>query len=153
MGKNNNLKLNANKTQATLFAPDPAEYSKSLNLYIDNNLLATNPFPKILGLNFDPKLTFSEHIKYTKTKAYKTIKIYKALTGTSWGKNRETIINTNKSITRPILEYACSTWAPIISTTNYNHLQIVQNQIARIATVHTTDTGATSLMTKPNYYL
>ena len=47
--------------------PDPVEYSKSLNLNTDNNLLATNPFPKILGLNFDPKLTFSERIKYTKT--------------------------------------------------------------------------------------
>ena len=30
--KNNNLKLNANKTQATLFSPDHAEHSKSLNL-------------------------------------------------------------------------------------------------------------------------
>ncbi|MEL6804603.1 MAG: hypothetical protein AAFO91_12575, partial [Bacteroidota bacterium] len=139
--KDNNLKLNANKTQATLFTPDPAEYSKSLNLTIEDNLLTTNPFPTILGLTFDPKITFANHSKNTKSKAYKTIKIYKALTGTSWGKNKETIINTYKSITRPILEYACSTWAPIISTTNYNQLQIVQNQIARIATGHTADTN------------
>ena len=137
----NNLKLNTGKTQTTLFTPDPAEYSKSLNLSINNDLLATNPFPIILGLNFDPKLTFSTHIKYTKTKAYKTIKIYKALTGSSWGKHKDTLLHTYKTITRPILEYACSTWAPIISSTNNNHLQIVQNQIARIATGHTADTN------------
>ncbi|MEL6805403.1 MAG: hypothetical protein AAFO91_16665, partial [Bacteroidota bacterium] len=137
----NNLILNANKTQTTLFTPDPAEYSKSLRLSINNNILATNPFPTILGLTLDPKLTFAEHIKYTKSKAYKTIKIYKALTGSSWGKNKETLIHTYKSITRPILEYACTTWAPLISTTNFNHLQIVQNQIARIATGHTADTN------------
>merc|ERR1712002_1165173 len=101
---------------------DPAEYSKSLNLTIEDNLLTTNPFPTILGLTFDPKITFANHIKNTKSKAYKTIKTY-------------------KSITRPILEYACSTWAPIISSINYNHLQIVQNQIARIATGHTADTN------------
>ena len=46
----NNLILNTNKTQTTLFTPDPAEYSKSLNLHINNNILSTNPFPKILGL-------------------------------------------------------------------------------------------------------
>ena len=137
----NNLIINTTKTQSTLFTPDPAEYSKSLNININNNLLATNPFPTILGLTFDPKLTFSEHIKYTKTKAYKTIKIYKALTGTTWGKNKQTLLHTYKSITRPIIEYACTTWSPIISTTNFNHLQIVQNQIARIATGHTADTN------------
>ena len=41
----NNLILNTNKTQTTLFTPDPAEYSKSLSLSINNNILATNPFP------------------------------------------------------------------------------------------------------------
>ena len=84
---------------------------------------------------------FAEHLKYTKTKAYKTVKIYKALTGTSWGKNKETLIHTYKSITRSILEYACTIWAPLISTTNFNHLQIVQNQIARIATGRTAYTN------------
>ena len=88
-----------------------------------------------------PKLTFSEHIKYTRTKAYKTIKIYKSLTGSSWGKNKDTLLHTYRSITRPIIEYACSTWAPIISDTNFNHLQTIQNQIARIATGHTADTN------------
>ena len=69
------------------------------------------------------------------------MKIYKALTGTSWGRNKETLIHTYKSITRPNLEYAWTTWAAIISSTNFNHLQIVQNQIARIATGHTADTN------------
>ena len=39
----NNLILNANKTQTTLFTPDPAEYSKSLSLSINNNRVATCP--------------------------------------------------------------------------------------------------------------
>ena len=137
----NNLILNTNKTQTTLFTPDPAEYSKSLNLSINNNILATNPFPKILGLTLDPKINFAAHIRYTKTKAYKTIKIYKALTGASWGKSKDTLLHTYKSITRPILEYASTLWSPIISSTNFNQLQIVQNQIARIATGHTADTN------------
>ena len=41
-----NLIINTTKTQSTLFTPDPAEYSKSLNININNNLLAINPFPE-----------------------------------------------------------------------------------------------------------
>ena len=48
-----------NAETANLFTLVPAEYSKSLYLSIKNNILATNPFPKILGLTLDPKLTFA----------------------------------------------------------------------------------------------
>ena len=64
--KANDLKLNASKTMTTLFTPDPAEYRDELSLR-----LPTIRNPKILGLTFDPKLTFSEHIKTSKDKAEK----------------------------------------------------------------------------------
>ena len=40
-----------------------------------------------------------------------------------------------------MLEYACTTWAPIKSQTNTNHLQVLQNQKTRIAIEHTADTN------------
>ena len=55
---------------------------------------SANDKKKILGLTLDPKLTYNEHIKQTKTKADKTIKILKALTSTNWGKSKETLTNT-----------------------------------------------------------
>merc|ERR1711984_66800 len=67
----NKLILNANKTQTTLFTPDPAEYSTNLPLSINNNILDTNQHPKILGLTLDPKLNYAHHIKLTKEKAQK----------------------------------------------------------------------------------
>ena len=57
--KANDLKLNASKTMTTLFTPDPAEYRDELSLQLDNTRLPTIRNPKILGLTFDPKLTFN----------------------------------------------------------------------------------------------
>ena len=139
--KANNLKLNASKTMTTLFTPDPAEYRDELSLQLDNTRLPTIRNPKILGLTFDPKLTFNEHIKTSKDKAEKTINILKALTSTHWGKNKETLTNTYKTVTRPILEYAGTIYAPIISDKQLTALQVTQNQGLRIATGCTSDTN------------
>ena len=139
--KANDLKLNASKTMTTLFTPDPAEYRDELSLQLDNTRLPTIRNPKILGLTFDPKLTFNEHIKTSKDKAEKTINILKALTSTHWGKNKETLTNTYKTVTRPILEYAGTIYAPIISDQQLTALQVTQNQGLRIATGCISDTN------------
>ena len=139
--KANDLKLNASKTMTTLFTPDPAEYRDELSLQLDNARLPTIRNPKILGLTFDPKLTFNEHIKTSKDKAEKTINILKALTSTHWGKNKETLTNTYKTVTRPILEYAGTIYAPIISDKQLTALQVKENQGFRIATGCTSDTN------------
>ena len=118
-----------------------AEYRDELSLQLDNTRLPKIRNPKILGLTFDPKLTFNEHIRTSKDKAGKTINILKALTSTHWGKNKETLTNTYKTVTRPILEYAGTIYAPIISDKQLTALQVKENQGLRIATGCTSDTN------------
>src|SRR6476619_4301071 len=65
------LILNPDKSTATLFPPDPAEYNNTLNLRINNNLIPTVKNPKILRVALDPKLNFAEHTRITKEKAKK----------------------------------------------------------------------------------
>ena len=136
----NNLLL-ADKTQATLLTPDPAEYNYELNLKIKGEPLETTKTPKILGLTFDPKLTFAEHVKKTEENSKKALRLVKALSGTSWGQQKETLVNTYKQYVRPIIEYASPAWSPIISDTNLLKLQRVQNEALRCATGHTRDTN------------
>ena len=143
--RRNNLKLNPDKSTSTLFTLDPSEYDKTLNLHINNTLIPTVKHPKVLGLTFDPKLKFNEHIAKTKEKAGKTLNILKALTSTNWGKQKETIATTYKTITRPTLEYASTIWSPIASDTNINKIQIIQNTALRIATGCTKDTNTQHL--------
>jgi hypothetical protein len=146
--KLNNLKLNAGKTTSTLFTPDPAEYSKTLTLKIDNTILPTVKNPKILGLTLDPKLTYNKHVQNITTKAKNTLNILKALTSTKWGKQKETLTNTYKMVTRPVMEYASTVWSPVASQIHINKLQVTQNTALRIATGCTQDTNLTHLHTE-----
>ena len=146
----NQLHLNPDKTTSTLFTPNPAEYSTQITLNIDNVVIPTVKNPKILGLTFDPKLTYNAHIRKASDKARNTLKLLKALTSTKWGKQKETIVATYKAITRPILEYASTIWSPIASTTGITKLQTIQNMALRIATGCTSDTNIQHLHNETN---
>ena len=136
----NNLQLNAEKTTTTLFTPDPAEYKTQLTLTIDNTRLPTVTHPKILGLTFDPKLTYNRQVANATQKANSRTKILKALTSSSWGKDKETLLVTYKALIRPHLEYGNTIYSPLITNTLYNNLQTVDNTAKRIITGCTTDT-------------
>ena len=78
----NILYINTDKTITTLFTSDPAEYSTTLSLKLNNQTLPTTKHQKIFRITPDPKLTFSQHINVTITKAKQTLNILKALTST-----------------------------------------------------------------------
>ena len=92
--KTNDLILNPDKSTATLFTPDTHEHNVTLNLTINNVIIPTVKNPKILGLTLDPSFNFGDHSKITKEKADSSIRILKALTSTSWGKQKETLFAT-----------------------------------------------------------
>ena len=138
--KENGLIL-ADKTQVTLFTPDPAEHGTQLNIELEGARLETKKNPVILGLTLDPKLNFSQHTKVTETKAKKSLNLIKAISGTDWGQHKEVLCNTYKQFTRPIIEYASPAWAPTVSKTNIDKLQRIQNQALRLCTGHTRDTN------------
>jgi len=85
----NDLILNPDKSTATLFTPHQSEFNTILNLTINNTTIPTVKNFKILGLTFDPKLTFKDHTNITKEKADKNTKILKALNGTKWGNKKK----------------------------------------------------------------
>ena len=73
--------------------------------------------------------------------ANKSINILKALTSTTFGKQKETIITTYKTVVQSKIEYANTIWSSTASKTNLNKLQIIQNSALRIATGCTKDTS------------
>src|SRR5437899_10972220 len=143
--KNNDLILNPDKSTATLFTPNTHEHCITPNLNINGVTIPTVKNPKILGLTLDPGFNFAEHARITKDKADSSIKILKALTSTSWGKQKETLLATYKTIVLPVIEYASTVWSQIISSTNLQPLQITQNNALRVITGSTSDTNAQHL--------
>lgn len=78
--------------------------------------------------------SFNEHCKNVTSKVQKRNNILKALAGTSWGQQKETLEISYKAIGRSIINYAAPVWTPNLSETNYKRLQTVQNTALRTIT-------------------
>ena len=61
---------------------------------------------KFLGVLFDDKLSFEDHIKDIVSRCKKRLNLLKAIAGQNWGASPETILYTYRSFIRPILEYS-----------------------------------------------
>ena len=101
----------------TLFTPDPVEYTSNLDLKINNSALPIATHPKGLGLTLDPKLTYSTHIHNSSVHAHKPLQVIKTITATGWGKRKETLMATYKTVMRQDHIVASSIWLFLLSTT------------------------------------
>ena len=59
--------------------------------------------------------------------------ILKALAGTSWGQQKETLLMTYKAVERSNINYAEPVWSTNLRDTNYRNIQYTQNEALRIA--------------------
>ena len=101
--KQSHTESRQNNLHSTLFTPDSA-YMINLDLNIHNNALPMATHPTVLGLTFNPKLTYSTHIHNISVHARKPLQIIKSLTATGWGRQKERLMGTYKAVMRPALE-------------------------------------------------
>ena len=85
---------------------------------------------RILGVHFDPKLTFKNHIKITLDRVRKDVyKLIKIANCKYYNLNAHTIWKIWTSAIRPKIEYAICTTS---SATNFEKLEKIQNKVAKI---------------------
>ena len=92
--------INAPKSINTQFVQSNIHPQVTLN----NSILPLERTPCILGMTFNPHLKFNTHVtsKSLVTRALPRIYILKALTGTKWGQQKETILITYISLIRSL---------------------------------------------------
>lgn len=128
------LEISAEKSTCTLFTSWQGDVNKTLPIKIKDKEVPTTKTPKLLGLNLDNKLSFGHHVKLLKEKVINKNNVLKCLAGSSWGKDKEVLIDTYKALGRSTLNYAAPVWTPFLSTTNWDDLEIAQNNALRLAT-------------------
>ena len=124
------LSLSATKSSVT---PDKWHQSHlHPSVTLGNHPLQRNP--KILDVTFIPHLYFHKHAEDLHSRSAPRLNLIRALAGTTWGQQVETMVITYKSFIRSLCSYAAPVWFPNITTASLNKLQVVQNNALRIAT-------------------
>uniref|UniRef100_A0A6A7FT79 RNA-directed DNA polymerase from mobile element jockey n=1 Tax=Hirondellea gigas TaxID=1518452 RepID=A0A6A7FT79_9CRUS len=96
-------------------------------------------YPRLLGLNLDPELSFSHHISQICTSGLKKVNLLRRLMGTPLQSNRPALLILVKGFIRPTLEYASELFHSI-STSSSLMLERVQASALRIITGATRNT-------------
>ena len=132
--KDNSLLISAPKSSVTLLTPDTHQAKTHPDIFIEDSRLPLVKCPKILGVYLDPSLSFNKHSQYVAERVSGRNNILKALAGTSWGQQKETLLMTYKAVGRSIINYAAPVWSPNLHDTNYRKIQYTQNEALKIAT-------------------
>ena len=108
--KSNSLLISAPKSTVTLFTPDTKQAKSHPDIKIAGSQLPLNRSPKILGVHLDTSLTFKVHCTQAATRVSNRNNVLKALAGTTWGQQKETIQGNRKvgrQLRCPSLECQC----------------------------------------------
>merc|ERR1711888_329967 len=79
-------------------------------------------------------MTFKPHVEDLASRTKPRLNVLKALTATTFGQQKESIVNLYKQFIRPVISYASMAWSADLADTHSETLQRVQNSALRIAT-------------------
>ena len=80
-----------------------------------------------LGVTFDKRMTWKQHIAQAEGKARRNLNIMRKLAGTQWGANKQILKSVYQGTVQPHLEYGSNSWMTAAKT-HQNTLDKVQNQ-------------------------
>ena len=87
---------------------------------------------KFLGLVWDTKLTFKNHIQYIKKKCQNSLNLLKVLSHTDWGSDTKTLLKLYRALVRSKLDYGSIVFRNA-SPENLKPLDVIHNQGLRLA--------------------
>ena len=121
------------KSTVTLFTPDIHEHHLHPQVKLADQVLPLEKKPKVLGMTLDTHLTFMQHCNNITVRVKQRNNVLKALAGSTWGCDKETLLATYKAIGFSFLSYCSPVWTPSLKDTNWCRLQRAQNSALRIS--------------------
>ena len=132
--KDNSLLISAPKSTVTLFTPDKHQFQTHPNITLEDTQLPQECSPKILGVIMDTSLSFHKHCNYVSERIDKRNNMLKALAGSSWGQEKETLLMTYNALGKSIASYATPIWSTNASDSSFKKIQTAQNAALRTVT-------------------
>ncbi len=129
-GQQHGLTFAPTKTQVVYFTRKHQPWQLDLTIY--DQYIHQTPTARFLGLLFDSKLRWTQHIAELKKKCHSRLSILKVLNGRAWGSDKKCLLRLYKVYIRSILNYGCIIYSSA-STSVLNRLNTIQNQALRIA--------------------
>ena len=136
------FKISLDKTVAVLYTnsfkvPD-------IKLELGGQQIKVAKSAKLLGVIFDRRLTWNEHIDYVTTKCSKRLNLMRAISGTNWGATQKSLLTIYRSLIRPLLDYGSLAFDSATST-QLHKLDLIQNAALRISCGAMKGTAASAL--------
>ena len=125
--KDNSLLISAPKSTVRLFTPDKHQSHTRPDITLEDKQLPLERSPKILGVILDPSISFHKHCNYVSDRLDKRNNKLKALTGSSWGQDKETLLMTYNTLGKSIANYAAPVWSTNTSDSSFKKIQTAQN--------------------------
>ena len=104
---------------------------EKIDLHFFNSTITLTENTTFLGIRFDKRLTFNTQIKYLQDSCINRLNFLKVVSKRSFGLSIATLNQIYISLIRSIIEYSSIIY-PIISTTNFKKLNIIQNKAIKI---------------------
>ena len=125
------VKINKTKSFTTLFTLSTK--AKHVKIMLDDVELQHTDSTTYLGVTFDKRQTWRNHINSTEAKARRKLALLRKLAGTQWGAAETVLKNVYIGAIRPHLEYGSTTFTSASKSTLYM-LDKVQNLAMRLIT-------------------
>jgi hypothetical protein len=106
------LTLSVAKCETSLFSLDAAQSGMKPVITIEGSAIAYNSYPTFLGVTYDRRLSFADHVLRVCNRARKRVQILRRVAGTDWGLDRELLRSGYLALVRSVLEYASCAWMP-----------------------------------------
>ena len=129
--RDNSLLIFTPKSTVTLFTPDPMQANTHPKIKISDAELPLVRNPKLLGVYLDTFFSFNAHCVQVVNRVSKRNNVLKALSGTNWEKQKETLLLTYKALGISITNYAAPVWSTNTSDTSLEKIQRTQNEALR----------------------
>ena len=123
------FKVSISKTSYVLFSRK--RKLPKMKLKYNGSMLKKGDSVKFLGLIFDKKLLWRDHIDYLVNKCRKRINLLKTLSGSKWGADKATMVIVYKSLIRSIIDYGSEIYDSACISSKLR-LDRIQSQCLRI---------------------